>query len=155
MASVDSINDKVEKLSVGEGAAKAAAPAAPAAPKKSRKEKNAAAAAAKSSLYLDPQPAFLDERIKLFEELKAQEDEAFSKKDRVPIKVTLPDGSIREGVAFETSPLDIALQIGKSFAERQCTSKVDGQLWDLIRPLESDVKLVFYDFEHPEGRAVF
>ena len=155
MASVDSINDKVEKLSVAEGAAVAApSPAPAAAPKKSRKEKNAAAAS-KSSLYLDPQPAFLEERIKLFEELKAKEDEEFTKKERVPIKVTLPDGSVREGTAYETSPLDIAIQIGKSFAERQCTSKVDGNLWDLARPLESDVKLVFYDFEHPEGKAVF
>ncbi|EEB95983.1 hypothetical protein MPER_04961, partial [Moniliophthora perniciosa FA553] len=29
---------------------------------------------------------------------------------------------------------------------------VDGELWDLERPLESSCKLELLDFEHPEGR---
>ena len=30
--------------------------------------------------------------------------------------------------------------------------KVDGELWDLERPLEKSVKLELLDFEHPEGQ---
>ncbi|KAF6069025.1 threonine--tRNA ligase [Candida albicans] len=60
-----------------------------------------------------------------------------------------------KGTAYETSPMDIANSIGKSFAERQVIAKVDGKLWDMPRPLEGDVKLEFLDFEHPEGKAVF
>lgn len=106
-------------------------------------------------LYLDPQPEFIEERIKLFDELKAQYDEEISKKEKLPIKITLRDGTIKEGTAYETSPMDIANSIGKSFAERQVIAKVDGKLWDMPRPLEGDVKLEFLDFEHPEGKAVF
>lgn len=29
--------------------------------------------------------------------------------------------------------------------------QVDGELWDLERPLEQSVKLELLDFEHPEG----
>lgn len=29
--------------------------------------------------------------------------------------------------------------------------KVDGDLWDLDRPLEASCKLELLDFEHPEG----
>ena len=48
-------------------------------------------------LYLDPQPEFIEERIKLFDELKAQYDEEISKKEKLPIKITLRDGTIKEG----------------------------------------------------------
>lgn len=125
--------------------------------KPSRKEKKAAANGGGSNpLLLDPQPEYIDYRIKMFDELKAKYDAEIAAKERKPIQITLKDGSIKEGTSFETSPMDIANQIGKSFAERQVISKVNGELlWDLERPLESDVKLDFLDFEHPEGKAVF
>lgn len=43
---------------------------------------------------------------------------------RVPITITMPDGSIREGTAWETSPMDIAKSIAKSLAERVVIAKV-------------------------------
>ncbi|KAI5964123.1 uncharacterized protein KGF55_002065 [Candida pseudojiufengensis] len=123
-----------------------------------RKEKKAAnASGTNSSLYLDPQPAFLEERIKLFDELKLKYDEIIAQKPRTKIQIKLKDGTIKEGISFETSPLDIANSIGKSFAERQVISKVNGQLWDMPRPFEDqeEVLLEFLDFDHPEGKAVF
>jgi threonyl-tRNA synthetase len=51
--------------------------------------------------------------------------------------------------------LDIALGIAKSLAERTVISKVDGELWDLVRPLESSCKLQLLDFEHEDGKKVF
>ena len=134
------VADKVKDMSLKEG-------------KKDGKKK--AEKKPSNALYLDPQPEFIDQRIAMFEHFKQKYDEEISKKEKVPIKVTLKDGSIKEGTAYETSPMDIASSIGKSFAERQVIAKVDGKLWDIPRPLEGDAKLEFLDFEHPEGKAVF
>lgn len=152
MSAVDAVERKVEDLSVKEEEPKKPQQ------KPSRKERKAAEAGGKGpgSLYLEPQPAFIDSRIQLFDELKAKYDAEIANKERKPIQITLKDGSVKEGTSYETSPMDIATLIGKSFAERQVISKVNGeQLWDLERPLEGDVKLDFLDFEHPEGKAVF
>ncbi|CAI5760096.1 unnamed protein product [Candida verbasci] len=107
------------------------------------------------SVYLDPQPSYIDDRITMFEELKSKYDQEIASKPRVEIKITLKDGSVKVGKSFETSPLEIANEIGKSFAERQVISKVNGQLWDLPRPLETDTTLEFLDFESKEGKQVF
>lgn len=39
-------------------------------------------------------------------------------------------------------------------ADRIVIAKVDGDLWDLERPLEKSCKLELLDFEHPEGQLV-
>ncbi|CDR44075.1 CYFA0S13e02894g1_1 [Cyberlindnera fabianii] len=156
---------KVEKLNISEeapaSAAASAAEKAPAAekkgaaPKKEKKKKDKATGATFDKLYIEPQPEFIDERIQLFDKLKKEYDDHVAAQPRVAIKITLKDGTIKEGTAWETSPMDIAKEIGKSFVERQCISKVDGELWDLERPLEKDAVLEFFDFETEEGRRVF
>lgn len=135
------VQQGVERLSVQGGA-----------PKKEKADKKKAPA---NPLLLDPQPAYIDHRLKIFDELKAKHDAAFAAKERSPIKITLKDGTVKEGTSYETSPWELASAIGKSFAERQVISKVNGELWDLERPLEGDCKLEFLDFEHPEGKQVF
>ncbi|KUK92392.1 MAG: Threonine--tRNA ligase [Thermotogales bacterium 46_20] len=57
------------------------------------------------------------------------------------IKVQLPDNSIQEHPAG-VRPLDIANQISEGLAKRAIGAKVDEELWDLKRPLESDCKLL-------------
>jgi threonyl-tRNA synthetase len=47
--------------------------------------------------------------------------------------------------------MDIAQALSKSLADRTVIAKVDGELWDLERPLEKSCKLELLDFEHPEG----
>ena len=47
--------------------------------------------------------------------------------------------------------MDIAKEISKGLAERIVIAKVNGELWDLERPLEGSVSLELLDFEHPEG----
>lgn len=76
-------------------------------------------------------------------------------KPREPITITLPDGTQKEGTSWETTPMSIALGIAKSLAERTVISKVDGELWDLTRPLEGSCKLELLDFENDEGKMVF
>ena len=56
------------------------------------------------------------------------------------INVTLPDGSIRE-LPEGATPLDLAESISKSLAKASIIAEVDGQDWDLTRPLEGDAKV--------------
>ncbi|AMD19961.1 HCL190Wp [Eremothecium sinecaudum] len=111
------------------------------------------------SLYLEPEASFIKERDQLFEELQKKYNEEIAAKPRVQITVVLKDGSEKEATAWETTPMAIATQISKSFADRQCISKVNGELWDLERPLEGEegdkLKVEFFDFASDEGRRVF
>lgn len=45
----------------------------------------------------------------------------------------------------------IAKGISKSLLERTVITKVDGELWDLTRPMEKSCKLELIDFESEEG----
>jgi threonyl-tRNA synthetase len=56
------------------------------------------------------------------------------------IRVTLPDGSARE-VARGTTPADIAAAIGPGLAKAAIAARVDGELRDIMRPLETDAQL--------------
>lgn len=139
---VNKVEEKVKDLTVG-----------------NKKEKKGGKANGKQSLYLDPEPEFINERNELFDKLLKEYQDDVAQKPRVPITVVLKDGSQKEATAWETSPMDIAKQIAKSFPDKQCISKVNGELWDLERPLEGkegeEVKLEFFDFESEEGRRVF
>jgi threonyl-tRNA synthetase len=66
------------------------------------------------------------------------------------IKVTLPDGSERE-YADGASPLDVAESISKSLAKKALAAKVDGEMWDLVRPLEGDATVAIITDRDPEG----
>lgn len=48
----------------------------------------------------------------------------------------------------------MARQISKSLSERVVVARVNGEVWDLDRPLESSCRLELLDFEHPEGILV-
>lgn len=66
-----------------------------------------------------------DDRIAVFDRLWAlQEEKKSALPDDKPIKVTLPDGTVKEGMAFKTSPLDIALGISKGLADSCVIAKV-------------------------------
>jgi len=56
------------------------------------------------------------------------------------IRVTLPDGSARE-VARGTTPADIAAAIGPGLAKAAIAARVDGELRDIMRPMEADAEL--------------
>lgn len=51
--------------------------------------------------------------------------------------------------------MEIAKGISKSLSERVVIAKVDGVLWDLVRPLEKSCSVQLLDFEHDEGKMVF
>ncbi|RKP32934.1 threonyl-tRNA synthetase [Metschnikowia bicuspidata] len=116
-----------------------------------KKEKKASS----RPVFMSPPPEFIDKRIQMFDDLKAKYDAEIASKERKEIEITLFDGTVKKGKAYETTPLEIASSISKSFASRQVIAKVNGELWDLSRPLESDCTFNFLDFDHPEGKQVF
>ena len=83
------------------------------------------------------------------------------------LKITLPDGSVRE-VAPGTTPADIAAAIGPGLAKAAIAARVDGELRDIMRPLEQDAHLALvtakdeadalelarHDFAHVLAEAV-
>jgi threonyl-tRNA synthetase len=66
------------------------------------------------------------------------------------IKVTLPDGSERD-YADGASPLDVAESISKSLAKKALAAKVNGEMWDLVRPLDGDANVAIITDRDPEG----
>jgi threonyl-tRNA synthetase len=56
------------------------------------------------------------------------------------LQVTLPDGTQREAAAG-TTPRQIAESIGPGLAGAALAAKVNGEVWDLDRPLESNAKV--------------
>ena len=76
-------------------------------------------------------------------------------KPRDEITITFPDGKTQIVKAYETTPLQIATSLSKSLANDTVIAKVDGQLWDLDRPLEKSCSLQFLKFDDEEGRAVY
>ena len=65
-------------------------------------------------------------------------------------KITLPDGSERQFDAA-TRGSDIAASIGKSLARDAVAVRVDGELWDLSRDIESDADVEIVTRESDEG----
>lgn len=57
-----------------------------------------------------------------------------------PVRITLPDGAVRE-VARGTTPAEIAAAIGPGLAKAAIAARVDGELRDINRPLEADAQL--------------
>ncbi|KAH7882947.1 hypothetical protein F5I97DRAFT_1938851 [Phlebopus sp. FC_14] len=123
--------------------------------KPKEKKDKAATVAAQHPLELQPPPAYIDQRIKLFEKLQSEYIAYTKSQPREEITITMRDGSQRKGTSWETSPMDIAKEVSKSLSERVVIAKVDDDLWDLERPLEGSCKLELLEFEHPEGKRVF
>ncbi|KVH97804.1 Aminoacyl-tRNA synthetase, class II [Cynara cardunculus var. scolymus] len=115
--------------------------------------------APKSSLAIAKDDSYLQsvipKRIELFESLKAQQIAHRQSISGDPIKVTLPDGTVKEGKKWETTPFDIAKELSKSLASNALISQVDGVLWDMSRPLEGDCQLKIFTFDSDEGRDTF
>ena len=70
------------------------------------------------------------------------------------ILVTLPDGS-QQAVAPGTRPLDVAKTISPRLAADAIVARVNGELFDLTRPLEGDAKLEILTPKNPEALQVY
>jgi threonyl-tRNA synthetase len=70
------------------------------------------------------------------------------------ITVTLPDGS-RHSAPLGSTPLDVARTISPRLAKEALVAKVNGELWDLTRPLEGDATLQMLTAKDPEALPVY
>ncbi len=70
------------------------------------------------------------------------------------IKITLPDNSVRE---FESgiSGLDIAESISSSLAREVLSISVNGEVWDLSRPISGDASIKLFLWDDREGKETF
>ena len=70
------------------------------------------------------------------------------------IKITFPDNSIRE---FEsgTTGMDIANSISSRLAKEVLAAMVNGEVWDLSRPLDSDSQVRLLTWDDREGQEAF
>ncbi|XP_059275370.1 threonine--tRNA ligase, mitochondrial 1-like isoform X2 [Lycium ferocissimum] len=94
-------------------------------------------------------------RIALFQSIQNQQRLHRLSLSPDPIRIELLSGTVKEGKKWKTTPLDIAKEISKSLASNALIAKVDGVLWDLLRPLEGDCKLELFTFDSDEGRDTF
>lgn len=124
--------------------------------KQKTKKTKPAASSESGPLELTPPPSYLQDRINLFDKVQAEHDAWVAKQPRDDITITLGNGTIKTGKAWEITPGEIAREISKSLFERTVIAKLDGKdLWDMERPLEKSCTLELLDFEHPEGKRVF
>ena len=77
-----------------------------------------------ASLELSPQPEYIDSRIIMFEKLFAEQTARIAAEPREIIRITLPDGGVKEATSWETTPFQIALGISKGLAEKTVIAKV-------------------------------
>jgi threonyl-tRNA synthetase len=70
------------------------------------------------------------------------------------IKITFPDGSIREYKEGITS-LEIAESISPRLAQEVLAASVNGETWDLTRPIEHDATVKLLKWEDEEGRHAY
>jgi threonyl-tRNA synthetase len=70
------------------------------------------------------------------------------------ITVTLPDGSSKQ-VPRGTRPIDVAKQISPRLADDAVVARVNGDLVDLTRPLETDAQLQILTTRNPEALGVY
>lgn len=70
------------------------------------------------------------------------------------IKITFPDNSVRE---FEVgvSGLDIAKSISHKLAKEVLSVSVNGEVWDLSRPITEDTRIKLYTWKDDDGRHAF
>ncbi|NOT52089.1 MAG: threonine--tRNA ligase [Chitinophagaceae bacterium] len=70
------------------------------------------------------------------------------------IKITLPDGSVRE---FEkgTSALGIAKSISEGLARKVLAANINGQVWDATRPINDDASLKLLTWDDNDGKNTF
>ncbi|XP_033108798.1 threonine--tRNA ligase 1, cytoplasmic-like isoform X2 [Anneissia japonica] len=108
-----------------------------------------------SAVELNPWPEYIQTRIDLFDKLKAKYLEDLAAKEQSPIKVTLPDGKVVDGQSWKTTPYEVAKSISQGLADNSVISKVNGELWDLDRPLEADCSIQLLKFENEEAQSVF
>src|SRR5690554_404948 len=70
------------------------------------------------------------------------------------IKITLPDGSVRE-YASGITPHEVALSISEGLARNVISANFNGTTVETVTPLTTDGSLVLYTWNNDEGKTAF
>ena len=70
------------------------------------------------------------------------------------IKITLPDGAVRE-YAEGTSAMDVAKSISEGLARKVLAANINGEVWDASRPMSSDASLQLLTWNDLAGKSTF
>jgi threonyl-tRNA synthetase len=70
------------------------------------------------------------------------------------IKITLPDGSVRE-YPKGTSAMQIALSISEGLARNVLSAKVNGEIWDASHAIETDATVQLLTWNDKDGKATY
>ncbi len=70
------------------------------------------------------------------------------------IQITFPDKSVKEFEAG-TTPLQIAESISPRLAREVLAASVNGEEWDISRPIDADADIKLFKWEDPEGKHAF
>ena len=70
------------------------------------------------------------------------------------IKITFPDNSVRE-YAEGTTAMQIAESISSRLAQEVLAASVNGEVWDLTRPINEDASVKLFKWDDREGKHAF
>lgn len=70
------------------------------------------------------------------------------------VSVKFPDGKVKE-YPDDTTSMEVAKSISNSLAAKVLAAKVNGQVWDLTRPLKGDVELQLLTWNDNDGKSTF
>lgn len=70
------------------------------------------------------------------------------------INITFPDGAARQ-FPEGTSSMEIARSISEGLARNILAAEVNGEVWDLSRPLQKDATIKFLKWEDTAGKSTF
>ena len=70
------------------------------------------------------------------------------------MNIKFPDGSVKQYEAG-TTPLQIAESISQRLAQDVLAATVNGEEWDLMRPIVDDAEIKLFKWDDPEGKHAF
>jgi threonyl-tRNA synthetase len=70
------------------------------------------------------------------------------------IRISFPDGAVREYQPGVTA-MDIAKSISEGLARKVLAARINGEVWDATRPIESDANLNLLTWEDTDGKSTF
>lgn len=70
------------------------------------------------------------------------------------INITFPDGNVRQ-YETGTTPLSIAKSISEGLAKRILVASINGQIWDMSRPVYEDSNIKLLSWDDTDGKSTF
>lgn len=70
------------------------------------------------------------------------------------INITFPDGAVKQ-FAPGTTAMQVAASISQGLANKVLAAGINGEVWDLSRPIHNDATLKLYTWDDKEGKATF